>query len=313
MSSQLSSIDWTTTFIPIIEAGLVELLLYGIYVPLFATCVYILGCSGRQQSGQSMLLIPITIMFCLSTADIAVTFTLAAKHITSLFEPLGQEALSLAFPKVALYGINNLIADFILLYRCYVIWESNVFVIIPPLPGVIAGTVFMFVVQTSPAESPLRKYVLVYGWIVVYTNVYLTAMTAGRIWWVVRKARESIHARQVKRYRLIIMAIIESGAIYSGCILATLVATGSYALFITSIYGKIVCIMPALIVVQLGLGRAFNISPRSTRLSTLSTSMAQPSTRMSTMLDTLSGPVVMATRTNEEPSNTREESPTHAV
>ncbi|TFK60943.1 hypothetical protein BDN72DRAFT_490275 [Pluteus cervinus] len=277
-------------YIPIVTAGVVEVFLYGIYIPLFALCVYLMS-RRQEQTRLWALLIPTVVMFFLATADVAITLEILLAHTDLILttEQLTSEVLDLAFPKNMLFTVNNFVADSLLMYRCYAIWGFNKYIIIPPAVTGISGTVFSFIVQSSPLTSPLRRYILVYGWCIVVTNVYLTAVTAGKIWWATRRSRFVLEARQVKRYNLIITAIIESGAIYSGCVLITLVATiGNYSIIPNAIYSKMVCITPALIVVQLGLDNAFR-TPSQLEASDRPAFPTIPATSTrSVVLDTLS-------------------------
>ncbi|KAJ7480279.1 hypothetical protein B0H11DRAFT_1916020 [Mycena galericulata] len=114
----------------------------------------------------------------------------------------------------------------------------------------------------------------------ILTNIILIALTAGRIWWIRRDARVLSESASIRIYNTVITIILESGAIYCFSVLI-------FVIFVSSVDNKmmlsvlraampqIVNIAPALIIVRVGLGRAFEDTADSehgrTRRAPLST------------------------------------------
>ncbi|KAJ7646760.1 hypothetical protein FB45DRAFT_998168 [Roridomyces roridus] len=111
----------------------------------------------------------------------------------------GTDANDLAVAKrlATLYGtlnivqdivlaINNLLTDTFLAYRCYLIWNSRIAVTI--LPGLLIMAVFLTTtiigVRTANSFSDFEVTFI----LAAITNIIITGLTAGRIWWMTREA-----------------------------------------------------------------------------------------------------------------------------
>ena len=89
------------------------------------------------------------------------------------------------------------------------------------------------------------------------TNVLVTSMIAGRIWWLSKDARSYLARRHTVKYYQAIAVIIESGAIYSSSLVLMLILytikTHAERILYDAI-SQIVGIAPTLIIVRVGLG-----------------------------------------------------------
>ncbi|KIM43707.1 hypothetical protein M413DRAFT_387096 [Hebeloma cylindrosporum] len=230
---------------PYIGAVMLETFLYGLYVILFAICVYVLW---RKKTISWVLLAFAVAMFALATADLGYTFYLIFGQLMK-----GSLAVKELRPKFWLYVANNVLADSLLLYRCYVVWGCKKIVVIGPAIPLIGSTVCGFLFEGSTRFQ---------AWIYVVTtlilNLILTGLTAGRIWWLARKARLILGTGLLQRYNTTIVILIESGVLYSLYIILDLVLL--YILDNIFILDagliQVVGIIPTLIIVQVGLGRA---------------------------------------------------------
>ncbi|KAJ7155626.1 hypothetical protein C8R46DRAFT_1295400 [Mycena filopes] len=162
--------------------------------------------------GTAVLLCTATALFGFCTAQVVIDLVLGAvdlREITIDFHPL-QTAT------IILYGINNFIADGLVIYRCYCVWNNSARVVVAPVILLIVTTVFG-VIPALPS-NPLFIFSLA-------TNVLVTALTAGRIWWIARKGRAYLQADAQQRYSSSEAILIESGALYSATVLAYLIMT----------------------------------------------------------------------------------------
>ncbi|KAF8154577.1 hypothetical protein B0H34DRAFT_529383 [Crassisporium funariophilum] len=237
------------TLPPYIGAVMFESFLYGLYVVLFIICIYVL--LQRQKTLHWVLLASAIVMFGLATADIVYTYYLVFDKL--LVGGIGFNDLR---PKYWLYVTNNVIADSLLLYRCYVVWGFKKRVIAGPVALLIAGTVCGYVFEGGPPQR--FKYTWIYLSMTFVLNLVLTSLTAGRIWWLARKARLILGPGLLQRYNATINILIESGFIYLTYIALDLALqknkVGNAILDAGLI--QAVGIMPTLIIVQVGLGRA---------------------------------------------------------
>jgi len=246
-----------------VGAALFETFLYGLYTILFAICLYTL--LRRDQNLHRILLLFVIVMFALATADIIYTYYIAFAEV-----PKGELLFANLKPKYWLYVTNNVVADALLLYRCFAVWDFNISVISGPVILLLAGTVCGYVFEESSSfagfsSSPNPGFDKTYIYLIMTfsLNAILTGLTAGRIWWVTRTARNILGTGLLQRYNTTIRILIESGVLYSAYIILDL------ALRRTAVAGtivdagliQIVGIMPTLIIVQVGLGRAAHDAP----------------------------------------------------
>ncbi|KAF8895285.1 hypothetical protein BD779DRAFT_715172 [Infundibulicybe gibba] len=225
-----------------IVAILFETLLYGIYLALFFVCVHIL--LRNKRTVQSPLLVLAILMFTLATADIGVTYAYLLRHLLR-----GEiTPFKYIYPKLMLYTTNSALGDTLVIYRCYVVWGHDKRIIIFPCVLLLSATICGYLLPSLGQSFP------VYLWMSLALNSLVTILTAGRIWWISRKARRILGDDLVKRYNSAIAVIVESGAIYSCYVILVVVLPVGQ---VVADFGliQVVGIVPTLIMVQVGLSR----------------------------------------------------------
>lgn len=237
------------TLPPYIGAVMFETFLYGLYFILFFICLYVL--LQRNKTIHWIFLASAVAMFSIATADIAYTYYLVFGKLFT-----GGVDFEDLRPKYWLYVTNNVLADALLLYRCYAIWEYKIHVVLGPTVLLIAGTVCGYVFEGG--QPQLFAHAWIYLTLTVVLNVILTVLTAGRIGWLARKARLLLGHSLLQQYKLTVAILIESGFFYSlyiGLDLAMLKNQAGHVILDSGLI-QIVGIMPTVIIVQVGLGRA---------------------------------------------------------
>ncbi|TFY54761.1 hypothetical protein EVJ58_g8668 [Rhodofomes roseus] len=165
--------------------------------------------------------------------------------------------------KQALYGTNNIIADSVVIYRCYVVWGFSIKIIIIPVIMLIATSVCAYTAvynfsQVTPGGTVFAQNIVPWGTALfslsLATNVTVTTLIAVRIWWL---ARQTIPASTLVTYYEVVTGRIESGSIYSACIMTLLILycrdTNAQYIVYDSL-SQIMGIVPTLIIVRVGLG-----------------------------------------------------------
>ncbi|KAJ6573469.1 hypothetical protein DFH09DRAFT_388672 [Mycena vulgaris] len=123
----------------------------------------------------------------------------------------------LSFAENLLVVTNNAIADSLLIYRCYVLWgdSSNrrrvvVLLVLLSLATAVAGYMagYQDYVTTGPPDPRI------FFALVVATNLTLTGLTAGRIFFTRRRLQSIGETRFVRRYNTAIKMVLESAVIY---------------------------------------------------------------------------------------------------
>lgn len=239
-----------TTLEPYLGAVLLESFFYGLYTVLFSICAYVL--LRRRRKIHWILPFFAVAMYSLATADMAYTLWLLFGKLLNL--DLSYQALRWKF---WLYVTNNVLADSLLLYRCYVVWDYDKRVVVGPALLLIAATVCGYLFEGS-LSTTLFTDSWVYPLTTLVLNVSLTTLTASRIWFLSRKAKRLLESSLLQRYSVTLSMLIESGFIYSLYMVLDLAfhkdPSGSVVLDASLI--QVVGIMPTLIIAQIGVGRA---------------------------------------------------------
>ncbi|KAJ7466901.1 hypothetical protein FB451DRAFT_1259467 [Mycena latifolia] len=218
-------------------------LFYGIYCVLFCICIYILLHRPRNRANTIFLVTAIT-LFTLATVQTVFNLVMGASEIDGIDVPYDQ----IDTANTMIYVVNNVVADGLVIYRCYSIWDRNVYVVILPMILLIITSVIGWDILL-----PLDPF---FG-LSLATNVLVTALTAGRIWWICRKARAYLKTDLQKRYVSSISILVESGVIYGASVLIYLILGASASIVQEPIFemlAQIVGIVPTLIIVRVGLG-----------------------------------------------------------
>ncbi|KAJ7710101.1 hypothetical protein B0H14DRAFT_3022275 [Mycena olivaceomarginata] len=203
------------------QLGTLECRITGIYVNLFLLSIYTLS-RRRGTPGINFLIAASCVMAVVATTQMAVNiagtvitarFVQQLVHVKVLNRP--QSVRTLETVENVLLAINNVVTDLFFMYRCYVIWGCQRKVLIPPallmLATLLASILASQTTSITNAQIPFG--------LAAATNLVLTALTAGRILWILRQSshvgRDNTYRR---RYNRATGIILESGAIY--CIAA---------------------------------------------------------------------------------------------
>ncbi|KAJ6474860.1 hypothetical protein C8R45DRAFT_1160064 [Mycena sanguinolenta] len=219
---------------------------YGIYITLFCICIYILLRRPFSQ-GNIVLIVTAIALFTLSTIQVVFNIILGAVILDEIDIPYSR----LQNAGIITYTINNVIADGLVIYRCYSIWNNNVYVVSLPIVLLIVTTVFGVDFSLPNTAPPLA--------LTLTTNILVTAITAGRIWWIYRAARLYMQPDVQRRYMSALSILVESGMLYSATVLAYLIlgAIPSTVVFQSPVFQMLTQVMgiaPTLIIVRVGLG-----------------------------------------------------------
>ncbi|KAJ7288095.1 hypothetical protein C8J57DRAFT_1279050 [Mycena rebaudengoi] len=256
----------------------VALFLTGICIVLTVIAVYFLrrrGAPGHHALScvigtMCLLAIGQTISHILATVWVLRIAYLAARgSAADLVKLDGHISYRILCIEDVLFSINYFIADSFFIYRCYVIWSSSCFkkrIIVVPVVLLLATTVLGLVaanVMTSTSTRNISTQSIVsltaMGFAMA-TNMILTGLTAGRIWWTRRYLRIVGETKVVKRYSTAVAMIIESGAAYLlvGTLYIIPVSTSNilWTSAIFSAYGQLLNIIPMVVIVRISLGRS---------------------------------------------------------
>ncbi|KAI0754440.1 hypothetical protein C8Q80DRAFT_1247167 [Daedaleopsis nitida] len=262
-----------------------EAVSWGVHVILFLTSLLLLR--RRQVSFQSTITV-IVVANCLLFTACTLHFALEFNHFYTALASAGtvngfsKETVTL-FAADIMLSICDLFGDFILLYRCWIVWNRAYWVVV--LPGLTAIGGFacfvgvVYITSTIPrGQNPHPAALLSLGsacyTLPLATNVIATALIVGRLWWALRAVEsssgENIYSLGSRTVRHAVGIIVESGVLYLVAQLMLVVlfslqhpAQNVIAPITVQVYG----IAPTLIImrVALGVSSESTLQPRSVR------------------------------------------------
>ncbi|KAF7290281.1 hypothetical protein MIND_01342100 [Mycena indigotica] len=157
-----------------------------------------------------------------------------------------------------LFAVDVTFADAIFIYRCYLLWDRNIRIIIAP--GVLLfGTAITGIIDSLQLESdPMDQRVpLILG---ILTNALLVALSTWRIV-SIRRAAAVLGVQGLQgRYGTVLAVVAESGALYVVTALVIVIARsiddGQSVVYYAALGAAthIVNIVPTLAIVRSGLG-----------------------------------------------------------
>ncbi|PCH44314.1 hypothetical protein WOLCODRAFT_18850 [Wolfiporia cocos MD-104 SS10] len=265
-----------------------EAVLWGAYFVLFSGTSIAYATRHRSRRVLALpLLIAHIALFLLATTHFALEFSHFYTHLASNgVEGYANETGPL-FGADILMSLLDFVGDCVLIYRCWILWKYNIPIIILPFLAALCGFVCIMEVAhltltidpSAPTPSPYIVPLGIAGYALpLCTNVMVTILITGRLWYDYRPNREYLHDTHSGVLRVIII-IVESGLLYLAVQLVYLVlfslqhpAEQTVGIMAVQIYG----IAPTLIIARSGRDKR-----RSTTKSTMPTMMYNNSTAAS--------------------------------
>ncbi|KAJ8083100.1 hypothetical protein PM082_008968 [Marasmius tenuissimus] len=225
--------------------------LYGIHVVISGLAIHVLLVrrDGRGASASKLylpctiaLLVLITVYAGLNaweySREASIQFGAASTKDygpfrTFLFGDFGKIAWSTTVSMIS--NFMNVIADTMLIHRCYVIWNSNKLVLCPlvfiafVLNGIDLACIVADAVGLSNPSGGIitaKAFSIDHATLVAiaFFQLVLAFMTGGRIWWITRRAQKLTGQSANTTYTTIVSIILESGFLYA----ATLIGYAIY-------------------------------------------------------------------------------------
>jgi len=246
-----------------------EAVLYGCYTILFVVSIHLML---RRSHNWGCVDRPIFIISILLYLSCSTHFALEFYHFYDVLSTTGVKNFADETNELVgaylLISLTDGIGEVPLIYRCWLLWSKNYWIII--LPGLAAVVGLAYVVEalhllsridpTSPMAPPSLVPLGVAGFTLpLCANVMVTTLIAVRIWYLSpRRRRDSWGTRfPTDTGRPAIDIVVESGMIYLAVQLVFVVlfairhpAQGIVGVIAVQIYG----IAPSLIVIRVALG-----------------------------------------------------------
>ncbi|KAK0453041.1 hypothetical protein EV421DRAFT_645906 [Armillaria borealis] len=179
-------------------------------------------------------------------------------------------------------GINTVLADIAMIWRCWVIWSDNWLIVTPAIICTVAGTlskVFQIYDSMSNVSSDISRtsgYTTKIDWSILYLSFTLatTVLTTLLIIYRIVKVGNSAYGTGLSSYRRVMEILVESAALYSISVIVYmgLVASNDQsAYYADAIMAYIKGIAPTLLVARVASGQGLspNKVSQETRVSSL--------------------------------------------
>ncbi|RPD75661.1 hypothetical protein L226DRAFT_545454 [Lentinus tigrinus ALCF2SS1-7] len=246
-----------------------EAVLWGTYAVLFVASVILLLRRVRTRSMNVPIFVANFLLFASCTAHFALEFN----HFYTALGTVGVDSFAKETPNLVgadlLISLSDFLGDLVLLYRCWVIWNKNLWVVLLPLLTATAGFACIVVVAhwilTLSPTSPVPPAAIVPLGTAGYalplaTNVMATALIVTKLWLTARSAEKRVGSRMrgtARAAERAVAIIVESGLLYlaTQAAFVALFALGHPAQAILAVISvQIYGIAPTLIVIRVALG-----------------------------------------------------------
>lgn len=253
-------------------AGWLESFFWGMFTVFFGFTIY--GIYQKGLSRANRFTTPaIIILYVLATTHVSLALTrLIAGFITyrDVIDPVdyfANIAQNINVAKDYFYITNLVVGDSIVVWRLYVVWGNDVRVAAFPMVMILGtaiagfGSISQFLLPNTNFTESVNWGTAMYV-MSLSTNVIVTAVTAGRIWYVTHRNRK-LMGNMATTYTRLILLLIESGFVIAAAKVTEFVLFevagsgigGNNAMYIPfDIMPQITGLMPTLIVLAVNSG-----------------------------------------------------------
>ncbi|KAF7364965.1 hypothetical protein MVEN_00367300 [Mycena venus] len=280
MADTVFSTAWTRMLQDACKSA-IALFLGGVYFLLGAVAFYLFF--RRDTKGRLIFMWAIAAMLCLAMAELVMQIIATSVSWRLLFSAaqdfesisfLEQQASleylynCILFVEDLMLVANNAVADGLFAYRCYLIWGPayNKQIITLPLILLLVTTALGSITAYSNNIRYAGKAVVdsrIGFAFAIMTNLSLTGLTAGRVWWTRRELRIVGQDKFAQRYTTAIAVLLESGIAYCVFLILVILALSygrsdtsrgsAWAAVSYGAAGQLVNIVPTVFIVRIGL------------------------------------------------------------
>ncbi|KAG2052716.1 hypothetical protein BDR06DRAFT_887387 [Suillus hirtellus] len=224
-----------------IMSTVLEGILYGFSVLMCLGTIWTFTYKRHMQDVNRPIAVVATLLFVLSTAHIVVDIIHLEHGLVKYRDtfPGGPVAFFADVTQVtfviknAIYTLQTLLGDGVVIYRCYVVWQSAWVIIIPCMMwcGVAASGVcsVYYFSQASMVEVQNFFAAKIGHWVAAFlsstlaTNMLSTGLLAYRIWTIERKVSAVC---TTKRKVPILRVLIDAAVLYSAALGSSIICFG---------------------------------------------------------------------------------------
>lgn len=249
-----------------------EAILYGLYIACYGVCVAAFSSRSIPRTTQNKVILAIiTVMFCICTAHLACSMRMLGEglfnsHLASPDAYFNNRALPLNLATKSINAVVMLLGDGLMVYRLWVIYQRNIFIILLPITTMLGSGVILFLLvwefsKLAPGQTAFAHTIKISApsafVLPLATNIIITTLILYRILDARREVRKVIPDFDDEFYRTVIANIVESCIAYPVALFVSLVlylcdSNGQDVL--TGPLTQIVSIVATLLWVHVGVG-----------------------------------------------------------
>jgi len=253
-------------------------ILYGVELILYFMTIYAVWKtpSCRRSKSDRFFSLYSTVLLAMMTIDISTNaFWGQQMWITDRDKPGGVLAFIANEESVwyQTFGTTSsivliLMGDALLIYRCFVIWGSNWWIIVLPILvylGNVALGILVLITAGTPGGQTFSGKTLDFGTplysMAISLNIILTSLICGRLLYISKWVRQVLGPESAAVYTGVIAILIESAVPYSVCgiiFLIPYVRGSQTSVAFAQVWGKVTCLAPQLICYRVVTRRAWS-------------------------------------------------------
>ncbi|KAG8966668.1 hypothetical protein FRC05_002470 [Tulasnella sp. 425] len=199
-----------------------------IAVSVFYSVLFVLAIRKRVKSNGALGFIPavLVIMFLLNTAQLGMQASLLQIGV-----PTNGHSLLRSITESQSFGYF-FITDGLIIWRLFVVWLQNIYIVIIPclllVAGMGTGMVMYYYTIGRMLENSMRltpeidKWWIITLGFTIAVNVITPGLIIIRLWWIAQRIGV-IGSRSSRPYKQIACALMESGSLYTAATTSHLV------------------------------------------------------------------------------------------
>ncbi|KAJ7822818.1 hypothetical protein B0H14DRAFT_2294185, partial [Mycena olivaceomarginata] len=243
---------------------------YGIHILLFGIAISIIVNKGRKELSIGPIFAVSCLLFCMSTIHFAINFNNV--YTSTMVHPRPHIAAetNLLAGADTIFILSDFFSQLVLIYRCYLVWKKNIWVIILPVLVAFAAAscglaVIGLVLSIDPTAPQAPADIVPFGdasfAMSLILNFASSSLIVGRMWFLGReKDVPGVPGRSRSRLQAP-GVIIESGLLFLATqfvfVILFAIAHPAQAL-VEPLAVQIYAISPLLIVVRVGMGKSYD-------------------------------------------------------
>ncbi|KAJ7222514.1 hypothetical protein GGX14DRAFT_428971 [Mycena pura] len=205
---------------------LVQIFCNGVYSVVFFIALY--GMIFKRKT-HKLLVAVIILMYILATiqtgidwANLRVSFVDNGASPGDVVNSLLQETYLWTVAPASMLVANTFLADCVLIFRCFAIWNHNWRVVVLPIMSTLGGTTLGVLVVDQTARyvasggdpNSFVDFAIPYIAMCLATTLLATTLIVFRIVWLTR-ARAGAGTGALSAYRVVIEMVVESALLYA--------------------------------------------------------------------------------------------------